>query len=107
MPGDYELHIPDAALATGANTVLIQLKGPRMVPKNVQINLTSVDNQNATTGGITNIDAAISSRMATYAQPAASWPQPSQRTVANTTNITAGTITTTNLTTNNVRPDTV
>jgi hypothetical protein len=51
----------------------------------------------------TNLDAAISSRMATYTQPtgflAATFPT---GTVANTTNITAGTITTTtNLTTNN------
>lgn len=49
---------------------------------------------------VTNIDAAISSRMATYTQPtgflAATFPA---GTVANTTNITAGTITTaTNLT---------
>jgi len=50
-----------------------------------------------------NLDATISSRMATYAQPtgflAATFPA---GTVANTTNITAGIITTaTNLTTNN------
>ena len=50
-----------------------------------------------------NLDAAISSRMATYTQPtgflAATFPT---GTIANTTNITAGTITTTtNLTTNN------
>lgn len=49
---------------------------------------------------VTNIDAAISGRMATYTQPtgflAATFPS---GTVANTTNITAGTITTaTNLT---------
>jgi len=54
----------------------------------------------ATTGGATNLDAAVSSRMATYTQPtgflAATFPS---GTVANTTNITAGTITTaTNLT---------
>lgn len=56
----------------------------------------------AATGGITNLDAAVSSRMATYTQPtgflAASFPG----TVASTTNITAGTITTaTNVTTVN------
>lgn len=50
-----------------------------------------------------NLDATVSSRMATYAQPtgflAATFPA---GTVANTTNITAGTMTTTtNLTTNN------
>lgn len=51
----------------------------------------------------TNLDAAVSTRMATYTQPtgflAATFPS---GTIANTTNITAGTITTTtNLTTNN------
>ena len=51
----------------------------------------------------TDLDAAISTRMATYTQPsgflAATFPT---GTVANTTNITAGTMTTTtNLTTNN------
>jgi hypothetical protein len=50
-----------------------------------------------------NLDVAVSSRMATYTQPtgflAATFPS---GTIANTTNITAGTITTaTNLTTNN------
>lgn len=43
MPGDYELHIPDAALATGVNEVLIQIKGAaNLVPCNVHIKL--VDN---------------------------------------------------------------
>lgn len=49
----------------------------------------------ATSGGYTNLDAAVSSRMATYTQPtgflAATFPS---GTVANTTNITAGTVTT-------------
>jgi hypothetical protein len=49
----------------------------------------------ASTGGLTNLDAAITSRMATYTQPtgflSATFPS---GTVANTTNITAGTITT-------------
>lgn len=54
----------------------------------------------ATTGGATNLDAAITTRMATYTQPtgflSATFPA---GTVANTTNITAGTIATvTNLT---------
>jgi hypothetical protein len=52
---------------------------------------------------IANLDAAVTTRMATYTQPsgflAATFPT---GTIANTTNITAGTITTaTNLTTNN------
>ena len=59
MPGDYELHIPDAALATGANTVLVQLKGAtNMVPKNILIELTSVDMQDAQRGGMTALPAS-------------------------------------------------
>jgi hypothetical protein len=55
----------------------------------------------ATSGGYTNLDAAVTSRMATYTQPsgflAATFPT---GTVANTTNITAGTITTVTTVTN-------
>ena len=40
MPGDYELHIPDAALAAGAAGVIVQLKGAtNMVPVNIYIEL--------------------------------------------------------------------
>ena len=49
----------------------------------------------ASTGGLTNLDATVSSRMATYTQPtgflAATFPG---GTIANTTNQTAGTVTT-------------
>jgi hypothetical protein len=44
MPGDYELHIPNAALATGANFVSVQLKGAaNMVPVNVLIQLVDIN----------------------------------------------------------------
>jgi hypothetical protein len=53
----------------------------------------------ASTGGFTNLDAAISSRMATYSQPSGFLAATFPTTLASTTNITAGTITTaTNLT---------
>lgn len=40
MPGHYELHIPNAALATGANSVMIELKGAtNMVPKTILVEL--------------------------------------------------------------------
>jgi hypothetical protein len=40
MPGDYELHLPDAVCLTGAETVMIQIKGgTNAVPCNVLINL--------------------------------------------------------------------
>jgi hypothetical protein len=53
----------------------------------------------ATTGGLTNLDAAVSTRMATYTQPTGFLAATFPATVASTTNITGGTITTvTNLT---------
>jgi hypothetical protein len=54
----------------------------------------------ATTGGYTNLDAAITSRMATYTQPTGFLAATFPGTVASTTNITAGTITTTTNLTN-------
>lgn len=95
MPGVYELSLPNAALAAGAKSVLVYLQGAtKMAPIPLEIELTAVDNQNAVSYGLTDLDAAISSRMATYAQPtgflAATFPT---GTVANQTNITGGTIT--------------
>jgi hypothetical protein len=59
MPGDYELHIPDAALATGANEVAIQLKGAaNMVPKNIVVHLTGTNRQDAVRGGMTALPNA-------------------------------------------------
>lgn len=56
----------------------------------------------ATTNGATNLDAAITSRMATYTQPTGFLAATFPTTVASTTNITAGTVTTTtNVTTVN------
>lgn len=64
MPGVYRLDIPNAAL-TGATSVLVMLKGAtNMVPCLLEIELTATDNQTASTGGITNLDAAISTRLA-------------------------------------------
>ena len=40
MPGDYELHLPDAVLASGADSVKIQIQGAtNMVPVDVWIDL--------------------------------------------------------------------
>ncbi|MBP7735968.1 MAG: hypothetical protein KA369_08350 [Spirochaetes bacterium] len=53
MPGDYELHIPNAALESGANHVLIQIKGAsNLAPKNILIKL--VDNEEKDTYDIVN-----------------------------------------------------
>jgi len=101
MPGWYELHIPNAALASGAKSVSIHLKGAtNMVPVPILIELTATSNQDAAAGGMTNLDAAISGRMATYTQPTGFLAATFPTTVASTTNITGGTITTTTNLTN-------
>jgi hypothetical protein len=60
-----------------------------MHPVDIEIELDAVNYQDATSFGLSRIDAATSSRMATYTQPtgflAATFPE----TVASTTNITA------------------
>lgn len=48
MPGLYEFHPPDAALASGADSVVFELKGAtNMVPLLLEIELTAVNNQSA------------------------------------------------------------
>lgn len=96
MPGWYQFCPPNAALASGSKSCGFHLKGAtNMAPLPIEVQLVSVNPDNATTFGLTNLDAAVTSRMATYTQPtgflAATFPS---GTVANTTNITAGTITT-------------
>lgn len=104
MPGVYRFDVPNAVIDTGVNSVVVMLKGAtNMAPVVIEIDLVAYDPQSATNLGLSQVDAATSSRMATYTQPtgflAATFPA---GTVANTINITAGTITTaTNLTTNN------
>lgn len=70
----------------------LAVRGTSTGNQDVGVQLTVVD---ATNAGLTNLDTTITSRMATYTQPtgflAATFPS---GTVANTTNITAGTITT-------------
>jgi hypothetical protein len=126
--GYYRLDLVDAACATGATGVLVHGVVTGMVVIGEYIQLVAYDAFDAVRLGLSampnaaadgagglpisdaggldldaRLDAAVSSRMATYTQPAgflaATFPS---GTVANTTNITAGTITTTtNLTTNN------
>lgn len=56
MVGVYELHIPNAALASGADNVLICLQGATgMFPVVVQIELTQTDNQDAQNGGMATL----------------------------------------------------
>lgn len=59
MPGVYQIGIPNAALASGATSVIIMLKGAtNMAPVVLEIELTAWDNQNATTGGLSALPNA-------------------------------------------------
>jgi hypothetical protein len=61
-PGLYQLHLPDAALATGVNAVTTTLIATGVIDKVVRISLLDVDLRDATDAGLSNLDAAISSR---------------------------------------------
>jgi hypothetical protein len=64
-PGLYRLDLPDAALAVGADAVVVYLHGASgMAPLVLRIALIGMDFSNATTGGLANLDAAVSSRLA-------------------------------------------
>ena len=64
MPGIYELGLPDAAVdATSEGSVVVMLKGATdMAPVLIEIELDAVDYKDATDFGLSNLDAAISTR---------------------------------------------
>lgn len=104
MPGVYSLSIDeDTTIAAGSDSeeYCVHITQAAMAPVTRTIELYRRDTTTGTTIATANIDAAISSRMATYTQPtgflAATFPA---GTIANTTNITAGTMTTTTNLTN-------
>src|ERR1051325_9244372 len=72
-PGLYEIQLADARYAVaGARTLIVTISGPSGACQcDLEIQLSAVDPDNATTGGIGNLDAAVSSRLATsgYAAP--------------------------------------
>jgi len=61
-PGLYQLHLPDAALATGVNAVTTTMIASGVIDKVVRISLLDVDLRDATDAGLSNLDAAISTR---------------------------------------------
>lgn len=76
MPGHYELHIPNAALATGANTCMIELKGAsNMVAKTIMIELVEPAALEATLSAIkgTTFDTATDSLEALRNRGDAAW----------------------------------
>jgi hypothetical protein len=69
MPGWYELHLPNAALSSGAS-VSVMLKGAtNMAQLPIEIELDAVDYQDAAGFGLSRLDISVASRMATYTQP--------------------------------------
>jgi hypothetical protein len=63
LPGCYQLCLPDAAFATGADGVIASLKGAtNMAPVLLEVQLTGIDHSNAASFGMTNLDATVSSR---------------------------------------------
>lgn len=69
MPGCYQLGIPNAAIASGAKSALVMLKGAtNMAPVVLEIELTAFDNQDAVRAGLTalpNANAAATGGLAT------------------------------------------
>lgn len=71
LPGWYEIGVPDAALASESKSVAMMLHGVTgMAPLPIEIQLVAYDPENATTLGLTNLDATISSRFAAASAPA-------------------------------------
>jgi hypothetical protein len=54
--GDYELHLPNAVIASGVAWVAVSLQGAaNMAPTKIRLGLTATNDQSATDGGITKI----------------------------------------------------
>lgn len=61
MPGMYEFHPPAAALAAGATSVTFYFQGaPNLVPRPIQYEISAVNLQDATRGGLAALPAAAS-----------------------------------------------
>lgn len=91
-PGLYELHFSDSRFSvSNARRLIITISGVTgLFSANYEIQLTQADVYDATSLGLSRLDAAVTSRMASYTQPtgflAATFPS---GTIANTINITA------------------
>lgn len=70
MPGMYRLDLSDAIPATGVGVVTMMLKGAtNMAPVPIELQLVDVDLEDAVGFGLSRLDAAITSRMATFTLP--------------------------------------
>lgn len=70
MPGVYEVGLPNAALTTGNYVDVFVHGATNAAALPLKLELVAVDPQNATSFGLTRLDAAISTRMATFSLPA-------------------------------------
>jgi len=69
MPGFYRLDVPNAAYASGASSVVINLQGAiNMAQCPIEIELTATNNQDAVRGGLTVLPSSVQ-----FAEPS-SWP---------------------------------
>ena len=92
LPGVYEVSIPDACLATGANQCVIMLKGAtNMAPTILEIQLDAVNNQDAVRFGISalpNAAAEAAGGLYTRGTGAGQLNQTSNGALATVTNLT-------------------
>lgn len=65
MPGWYRFDVPDAAIAAGVDTTTLLFKGSSgMTPLPLKVNLVAYDPYSASDLGLANLDATVSSRLA-------------------------------------------
>jgi len=63
MPGVYHLTVPVGAFAAGATTCVVMITGTGMAPVTMEYQLVAFDPNNATSLGLTNLDAQVSTRL--------------------------------------------
>lgn len=68
-PGMYQLHVPNAAFASGADSVTVYLKAADMLDARFRFTLVAIDVRDSSNLGLTNLDEAVSTRMATFDLP--------------------------------------
>ena len=95
--GQYRMNLSQAD--TDGNSIGYLFTATGAIPVHIGCLLTAADPTNATSYGITRLDATVTSRMASFTLPTGFLAATFPATVASPTNITAGTISTvTNLT---------
>lgn len=68
-PGMYQLHVPNAAFASGADSVTVFLKATDTLDARFRFTLLAIDVRDAADLGLSRLDEDISSRMASFILP--------------------------------------